>query len=474
MTDETQLDYTSLETLLAEAAKSTKYELYPRIDFTVAKVRELWEAALEALLPKVAKSASYEPPPRIDFTVAEVREFWEAIEQQGNFVTLQSLPVVDPETLAQIEFWIETALQDYMSDGYYGVGALSLVSKPYFSSAKDVSLALVRAATLIGISRVIEHLQNWLNYVPLTFTTKSLIFGLHLEAPLNVSKDIMLRPIGLSPREFGPDLPAFVKNRFGSLERLSLIDTVMISINQEMWHMDTLFTPESDELEEKIEEEFLLEERDQLDAVYRALSLATDSAVIPLFKWRDYGDLPVFNTGTLDPGMIPSAESSERDLMLGERASVSSTQIAHAAKLFPGLNAGNLTSLGLYQAAERWTKAKRLGLSLPELTMADSFIELRIVLEALFLKDAKEDRRTHKISKRAALVYGKNHQEVKEIEQKVRTIYVVGSEAVHAGELSTDHSNRELLSFGLSLAREEILKRLDAGRLRDWDTITLG
>ena len=474
MTDETQLDYTSLETLLTEAAKSTKYELYPRIDFTVGKAREFWEAALDALLPKVAKSASYEPPPRIDFTVAEIREFWEAIEQQDDFVTLQSLPVVDPETLAQIESWIETALQDYMSDGYYGVRALSLVSKPYFSSAKEVSLALVRAATLIGISRVIEHLQNWLDYVPLTFTTKSLIFGLHLEAPLNVSKDIMLRPIRLSPREFAPDLPAFVKNRFGSLERLSLIDTVMISINQEMWHVDTLFTPESDELEEEIEEEFLLEERDQLDAVYRALSLATDSAVIPLFKWRDYGDLPVFNTGTLDPGMIPSAESSERDLMLREHTDVTSEQIAHAAMLFPNLGMNNLVSLGLFQAVERWMKIKRLGLSMPALVLDDSFIELRIMLESLFLDDNARGELTYRLALRGARLHGKDAEDRREQFRNLRKAYDIGSRAIHSSQVPFKTENLEVLDSGLGIVRKEILERLEEGKRRDWEAITLG
>ena len=47
LTDETQFDYASLEALLADAAKSTKYELYPQIDFTVAEVRELWRRCLK-------------------------------------------------------------------------------------------------------------------------------------------------------------------------------------------------------------------------------------------------------------------------------------------------------------------------------------------------------------------------------------------------------------------------------------------
>ena len=472
--DETQLDYTSLATLLAEAAESTKYELYPRIESAVGEVREFLEAALDALLPKVAKPVSYELLPRIDFTVAEVRESWQAIEHRDDFVTLQSLPVVEPETLAQLESWVETNLREYMSDGYYGVGALSLVSKPYFSSAIEVALALVRAATLIGIPRVIELLQNWLDCVPLSFATKSLIFGLRLEAPLNVTEDINLTPVGFRLGEFGPDLPAFVKNRFGSFERPQLANAVMISIDQEVWHVDTLFTPESEDLEEETEEEFLFEERDRLDAIYRALSLATNSAVIPLYKWRDYGDLLAFNTGTLNPSMIPSIESSEQHLVRSKRALVSSTQMTLAAKLLPSLNAGDLTSLGLYQAVERWTKAKKLGLSITDWTMADSFIELRIVLEGLFLKDARETRKTHKISKRAAMVSGKNAQEVQDIEQKVETLYVIGSEAVHKGELDAGRRNNELLSFGLNLAREEILDRLRTGHRRDWDAVTLG
>ena len=85
---------------------------------------------------KAVKSMGYDLPPRIEFTVSEIREFWEMIEHQDNFVTLQSLPVVEPETLAQLESWVETNLREYMSDGYYGVRALSLLAA-YFSSSGE-------------------------------------------------------------------------------------------------------------------------------------------------------------------------------------------------------------------------------------------------------------------------------------------------------------------------------------------------
>ena len=120
-------------------------------------------------------------------------------------------------------------------------------------------------------------------------------------------------------------------------------------------------------------------------------------------------------------------------------------------------------------------KVKRLSLSSPELSLNnDNFIELRIVLESLFLDDNARDELAYRLALRGARLIGKDLQERKRIFRTLREAYAIGSEAVHKGEVKSKKKNRKILDDTLEIVRAEILDRLEAGRKRDWDDIALG
>ena len=117
-------------------------------------------------------------------------------------------------------------------------------------------------------------------------------------------------------------------------------------------------------------------------------------------------------------------------------------------------------------AISRWCKSKETFR-----TLMDQFIDLRIALEALYLKDFKGEH-SQEMKFRLALFgawhLGSNFQERGTIRRTLRKAYDVASSAVHGGELKFTESNRNLLSEGQQLCRRGILKLLEEEPPDEW------
>ena len=121
-------------------------------------------------------------------------------------------------------------------------------------------------------------------------------------------------------------------------------------------------------------------------------------------------------------------------------------------------------------AVDRWRRSKRASASLE-----DAYIDLRVALESLYLKDFLNEH-SQEMRFRLAL-FGAWHlatdlDDRRSIRKSLRDAYDTASGAVHAGEVADEA--RASLSGAQDLCRHAILKLLLEGPPRDWGDLILG
>ena len=109
--------------------------------------------------------------------------------------------------------------------------------------------------------------------------------------------------------------------------------------------------------------------------------------------------------------------------------------------------------------------------------MSDRFIDLRVALEALYLKKFKGEQNqemTFRLALFGAWHLGDGAEERKDIRRTLRDVYRLGSRAVHGQELKSSEENRRVLSDGQKWCRLGMLKILEEGEPDDWEELILG
>ncbi len=121
-------------------------------------------------------------------------------------------------------------------------------------------------------------------------------------------------------------------------------------------------------------------------------------------------------------------------------------------------------------AVARWRKSKDSSASL-----ADRFVDLRIALEALYLRDFLNEQ-SQEMRFRLAIFgawhLGADLEERRHIRKSLRDAYDTASGAVHLGEV--DPKKELTLLNGQDLCRRGILKLIKEGEPHDWGDMILG
>ena len=110
-------------------------------------------------------------------------------------------------------------------------------------------------------------------------------------------------------------------------------------------------------------------------------------------------------------------------------------------------------------------------------SIADRFIDLRIALESLYLKDFPNGYRQEmrfRLALFGAWYLGTDFGDRKRILKRLREAYDAASGAVHSGDLDFSVENQKLLSDGQDLCRRGILKLLSEGPPPNWGDLILG
>ena len=220
-----------------------------------------------------------------------------------------------------------------------------------------------------------------------------------------------------------------------------------------------------------------------LNLACEALSLLANCHISPSVVWHDYPDAAPFCLGIRESwsygGSRPRpmkwkslSEDLNNNAVTLTPADDARFQSLDRDQLRRTLQALASADKKLRIAIDRWR------LSMPgqqKLRLEDQYIDLRIALEALFLKDfgnARVQEMRFRLSLFGAWYLVDDVEERRRIRKTLLAAYDAGSKAVHLGEVPERH--RGTLSCAQDHCRRGILKLLHQGPADEWGDLILG
>ena len=335
-----------------------------------------------------------------------------------------------------------------------------------FSSEEKVSTLddfrdyLTVAAAILGADRVAAQVAAWIDGEPLHYRGMGLLVGVRLDEPLTLDSGVRIERLATRSGKLPETLPGF-----GSEAPENYLGGVVLSVDCEA--APALFKPRNRrdghwDFWNDVRHSWVLE-GSSINEFCESLSLSYGGCIRCKEVWRDYGELREFSELS-SRGREPASilEDSLPQAFLTQFEFEEAWKL-HRQRIDRKANDGIGTAIG------RWVNSKR-----PEATLRDRFIDLRIVLEALYLDGDSGSEKAFRIATYGAW-YGAEEIEPRgRIHQALKKAYNVSSRAVHAGEVKDSVANQELLKTVQSLCRTAIIKRLADEERPNWTKIILG
>ena len=405
--------------------------------------------------------------------------------------------VIRDELFSEVEGWVRSFLQDSIDpstdcighafptggreESYSGftdaVRNIDTWSSPVVSFAK----ALIKGAAVSGPETVASQLLRWQEGIdPVRYRTASLLNGVAFTKPLSPLAGVDIEPLPLSADELPVHLP-----KFSGMSAADYRGRTVLYIQHEA--SPALFRPGARSTDGVVAVQDVA--GFDFDTVCKALSLESDTNVEPGFYWHHYPGVPGLcqvNSGgswssasrryekwptTIRGGLRDLFEAAE-GILHEDGKSVpipSEEQLRETLMAIKPLGSGHSTRT----AISRWMKSKDRRQSLE-----DCFIDLRIALETIYLKDFLNEHTNQEMRFRVALFgawhLGKDFKDRQRIRKELRDSYDRASAAVHTGSIAAGSANKELLAVGQELCRRGIQKLLREGSPEDWGDLVLG
>ena len=387
------------------------------------------------------------------------------------------LPDYSDEKVTELNAKLRSTLDEYVEteDGHIGHGLSDLIDGPQYetmhpngfistesvSSICDFCNYLIIGAAILGPKRIARYLCEWMAGNPLYYQIIVLIVGVTIDQPLALQAGIRITNLPMSSNEFPNSLPDFGS----AASPAAYLGGVILSIDCEA--VPVLYKPQrrQDEgwrLEEVIQHTWSLK-KSSLDKFCESLSLACNGCIRYKQFWRDYGELNAFSDPSSKGGM-PMKLISDK----GIEIPLSQEHLELAWDIHRRRNSTN-EKQGLSTAISRWVNSKR-----PESDLADQFIDLRIALEALYLKRNHKGGMSFRLAVHGALHLSADINERRKYYKNFSDAYSRASKAVHEGILKNTPENRKLLATAQDLCRDGILKKLKGEEEPNWDDMILG
>lgn len=348
-----------------------------------------------------------------------------------------------------------------------------LLRRTFESLVPNLAEELIRGSALLGSNRVTKTLAGWANSEPVTFKTRALLNSERIIAnPLTPMSGVRIDSLPLSASQFPFPVPT-TKYRTLMDYVARMVITIEYSTAPALFHPtnhgDVLTSQNADNT--------------WVDAatVCAALSLEADTHADIAFYWNDYGIealgkrhwMPTWSFGQQrDKG------KSGRDAMMKHGYQPDETTEVHADDWALEITDRELgrtlaalcskRSGQLRIAASRWQSSKDTTASLE-----NNLIDLRIVMESLYLRDHLGEMR-FKLALFGAWHLGADYDDRRVIRKKLRDAYDRASQAVHNGHVENTQENRDLFSDAQALCRRGILRLLKNGAPQDWVDLALG
>ena len=360
-----------------------------------------------------------------------------------------------------------------------GYGMVTRESRGLFemdlaSPLRNFAGSLLQAAAIDGIETATRRLGDWARGGPIRVRLSTVLDGLFLKAPVLPRDDTEVTPLPLTTAEL-PRLP------YGS-DRSPEDYLGRTKLTLHLAAGPALFRPGRESRERIVR--FASNGGIDFALVCEALSLQADRCVDWCGFWHEFPDAAAFCLGGPSPWVPGNKKLNPlfwRSLaMHGHTGGATGTpfddepfqsfQYLDGDEIGRTLEALRRADSKCRIAVDRWRRSKGQHAGLE-----DRYIELRIALESLYLKDFANEHSGEmrfRLPLFGAWHLGKDLDERRSMRKTLRDAYDVASKAVHAGEIPAGRASG--LYEAQNLCRRGILKLLHEGPPADWGDLVLG
>ena len=293
-----------------------------------------------------------------------------------------------------------------------------------------------------------------------------LLTGIHIDSEIEVRPGIRLVPLPSSTAELSPLFPYM-----GRIQTEDLLGKTVIVTDCTVAPVYT--NPESFVVPEEV---FQRKQRYtdlpdfDIQTFCDALSLISNGAIEWVCKWIFIKPDEVFVVHGQYTGSTVIQISALR-----ERTSVQvdTEQVAGAVSLYTSMkNLKEGEAQKLQIPITRWIKSKT------RQPLVDTFIDLGIALESLYLDPGTGEQQSFRLRLRAALFLRESVNQREAVIKDVRDIYGLRSKAVHEGAVNNSEATKSLKEKAEDLCRESIIKTVSYsqvnGKFPQWSRLELG
>ena len=311
---------------------------------------------------------------------------------------------------------------------------------------------VVYASAALGAERVVQLLSQWSNGKRVSYQRRVVLFGGQVEQAIELPEDgIRIDRLPTSTDQLLSVIPRSLQYVVPWMGSNSVLGRSVLSI---ACSLDPVFYMPTGETSREFHREWANGRLPEFSfkSFCEVLSLAGNGCIQPNHEWSHAPDLALFTS-------VGSSLMSRSDV-LESRSSVPLSQhnLEDARELFlMRYNLSNSSQKSLNVSIHRWIKSKG------EMSTQDQLIELRIALEALYLK-GEGGELSFRMATRGAWHLGGNKDERARNYKILRDVYELASKVVHTSRIKdTDEQQRKKLERGQNACREGILKDTKRG-----------
>ena len=325
-------------------------------------------------------------------------------------------------------------------------------------TVQEFGRTLVEGAAGLGVSRALRLFFGWIEGKPLRFRSCWLLNGVTVDGDLRLDEGVSITKLPMSSADLPASLPDF------GVTAHDFMGGIVLAVDYEL--TPSLFRPEQDGADSPRLEGTEIGASGKIpnlgpDAFCESLALACEEWVGWSMVWRDPGELDAFYPAGFGWSGGPSSGGGRGTIM----TQVELERARELHQIRHGSSSGSSSDLD--QAIKRWMKSKR------SFSDADSLIELRIALEALYGGGTRTEK-AFRISTYGAWHLGSTASERRDIRRTLKQAYDDGSRAIHAGKLKHTRQDPELLARAQACCQQGILMRLEEPEPPAWDELMLG
>ena len=375
--------------------------------------------------------------------------------------------VQDEAVQQQLVDIVANALQEHTREGRIQTAAIATVGG-FFPGYALVDLVerMVRVAIGKGPQSAAQAFYRELQDQAATYRWIGLLDGIRLDHPIEVRPGINIAPL---PNDSGKLPPFFLQMKDmdpGDLLGLTVI-LIDLTISPIYADPDPMNSPLNHLFQHKQTGTDLPDF--DMDQFCDALALACDGPVERIADWHLHNPDEIFLLDRPHAGghrMYPNRQRQRR------RVQATDEHVEEAVSIYEALNGlDEKTTQKLGVPIKRWIKSKT------EQSLVDSFIDLGITLESLYL-DSGTQELGFRLRLRAALFMEEDVEKRESLMKEVGHIYGLRSRAVHHGVIERNEETLISITKAQDLCRESIIKTIfhtkETGQLPNWSRMELG